>query len=281
MEAMKGGNAMQTEDKGNGRHNGGRPFVVFVGAITPAEILYAPLLGVLGGEVRTHLKDLEVFVEEGAPSDYSLDAEVEGIKRVADEAGEGSIHLVGLSAGASAALFFAAKYPERASSLALIEPPRTANEGWSSEDAAYWAESEEVMALPPAERMGRFPRLVLGPGAEPPPRPSGPPPWMVARTAGMAAMDRAFREYDLDPESLRGFRNPVYLALGSLSNPVFEREAKRLGGMLPNLEVEIYDGCHHLDAPHTAEPERFARALRGLWARAGTTASAGDARAFG
>ncbi len=261
--------------------NGGTPFVVFVSGITPAEIIYAPLLGVIGDEIQAHLKELEVFAEETPPPDYSFAAEVEGIKRVADKSGEEKIHLVGLSAGASAALFFAAKYPERASSLALIEPPRIANEGWSSEDAAYWAESEEVMALPPAERMGRFPRLVLGPGAEPPPRPSGPPPWMVARTAGMAAMDRAFREYDLDPESLCGFRNPVYLALGSLSNPVFEREAKRLRGMLPNLEVEVYEGRHHLDAPHTAEPERFARALRGLWTRAGTTAPAGGATAFG
>lgn len=87
-------------------------------------------------------------------------------------------------------------------------------------------------------------------------------------------MNRVFKEYDLDPASLRDFRNPVYMAIGSLSNVAWERMAERLAGMLPNIEVEVYEGRHHLDAPHMAEPERFARALRRLWVRAGTTASA-------
>lgn len=261
---------MSAEDNGSGRAD--RPFVVFISGITPAEIIYEPLLGVVGDEVRSYLKDLEVFAEDAAP-EFTFDVEVEAIKRVADEARKESVHLVGLSAGATAALAFAVRYPERATSLALIEPPRTTDAGWTSEDAEYWEESDEVILLPPAERMGRFPRLVLAPGVEPPPRPSGsPPPWAIRRAVGMAPLGRALRALDLDTQRLRSFRKPVYLALGTLSNPVYRREEKRLKATLPDLEVEIYEGSHHLYAPHLAEPERFARALRQLWTRAATRA---------
>jgi len=246
---------------------GGGPFVVFVSSVTPAEIVYGPLLDVLGDDVRIQLKDLEVLAGDAPPPDYGLDAEVEGIKRVADEAGQESVHLVGFSAGASAALCFAARYPERAASLALVEPPFIGNEGRTSEEAAFWAEGDQAMAKPPAERMGAFLRMLLRPGVKPPERPSDPPPpWLLKQPAALAALHRSFGEYDLDLGSLRDFRAPVYVAIGSLSNPVWERIAERLGDTSPNVEVEVYEGRHHLDAPHATEPERFAQALRKLWA---------------
>ncbi|CAN5671454.1 hypothetical protein BH20ACT10_BH20ACT10_13550 [soil metagenome] len=124
------------------------------------------------------------------------------------------------------------------------------------------------MSLPPMERMGRLPR------------PDGPPPsWMMARAVGMSDLHFALRTLDLDPEHLRAFRSPVYFALGTLSHPAFEREAERMKRTLPNLEVEVYEGLHHLAAAQTSEPERFARALRKLWARAGTGSTTGDAMA--
>lgn len=234
---------MSTEDRVDNHPGGVRPFVLFISGVTPAEITYGPLLGVVGG-----------------------------IKRVADDAGEESVHLVGYSAGGSAALAFAAKHPERAASLAFIEPPWIGNEGLTPEETAFWSEGDEVMALPSPEQMGRFFRLVLGPGVEPPARPPGPPPpWMSNRPAGLKALHYYFRSHALDAESLRDFRNPVYMAHGALSNPAWERIAERLGDMLPNIEVEVYEKRHHLDAPHVAEPERFARALRKLWAPTATT----------
>ena len=60
----------------------------------------------------------------------------------------------------------------------------------------------------------------------------------------------------------------MYLARGSLSHPRWERQAKRLAGLFPNIRVEVYEGRNHIDAPHRAEPIRFARALRELWAGA-------------
>lgn len=259
---------MSAEGRVDNHPAGVLPFVLFISGVTPAQIIYGPLLGVVGDEVQVSLKDLEVFGGDTPPPDYGFDAEVEGIKRVADKAGQESAHLVGFSAGASAALAFAAKYPERAGSLALIEPPWIGNEGLTPEEAAFWAESDDAMSLPPPERMGRFFRMLLRPGVEPPARPPGPPPpWMANRPAGLKALNHYFRSHALDSESLHDFRNPVYMARGALSNPAWERIAERLSGMLPNIEVEVYEERHHLDPPHLAEPERFARALRKLWAR--------------
>ena len=80
-------------------------------------------------------------------------------------------------------------------------------------------------------------------------------------------MYRAYNDYHLDRERLRQFRRPVYLALGTLNPPIFERNAKLLTGLFPHIQLEMYEGRQHLDPPQRAEPERFARALRELWAR--------------
>lgn len=277
---------MSAIDSQDGRAGEAAPFVLFVSSTTPAEITYGALLAALGDEVRMIPKNLEVCAGDTTPPGYDFGMEVEGIERVADEAGQQSVHLVGFSAGASACLAFAAKHPERASSLALVEPPFIGREGRTPEEAAFFAQSEEALALPPAERMGPFMDTVLGPGAMPPEPPLGPPPpWMMRMPIALSAMDESFKTYDFDPEGLGEYRGPVYFARGALSNPVWERIAERLGGMLPNVEVEVYEGRHHLDAPHAAEPERFARALRKLWTRAGSgepkrRRNAGDISAF-
>jgi pimeloyl-ACP methyl ester carboxylesterase len=247
---------------------------VSVSSVTPAEITYGPLLGEIGDGATATLKDLEVLAGDTPPPDYGFDLEVEGIGRVLDEAGQQSAHLVGFSAGASAALAFAAKYPGRVESLALIEPPFIGNKAQTPEERAFWAEGDEAMAKPPAERMGAFVRMLLRPGVQPPPPPPGPPPpWMAKWPEALKAMHWAFKAHDLDLGSLRGFRKPVYVAVGSLSNPAWRRMAERLDEALPNIEVEAYEGRHHLDAPHVAEPERFANALRELWRRTAPRAS--------
>ncbi len=95
---------------------------------------------------------------------------------------------------------------------------------------------------------------------------------MLKQPAALGALHRSFGSHDLDLGSLRGFRKPVYVAVGSLSNPAWERMAERLDAALPNVEVEVYEGRHHLDTPHAAEPERFARALRKLWTQTASRA---------
>jgi pimeloyl-ACP methyl ester carboxylesterase len=246
-----------------------KPAVLFVpGGVMPAELAYGPLLRVIGDKIQPILKELEVYATDAPPPGYGLELEVEGIRRVADMAGVKSFHLVGYSAGGASSLAFAAKYPVRLRSLALIEPAWIGSV--TPEDAADWAEIERLIMLSPDERMSAFFHWQMRPGVQPPalPLPPGPPPpWMAKRPAGLEAFIRAFNTYHLDQDRFRLLNRPVYYALGSLSTRFYERSAKRLASLLPDMQVEEYDGRSHLDPPHRAEPERFAHALRDLWAR--------------
>lgn len=246
--------------------------VVFVpGGIMPAELSYGALLPALGDGVRAVTKDLEVYAGDTPPPDYGLEMEVTGIQRVASAAGLRSFHLVGYSAGGASSLAFAARYPELLRSLALIEPAWIGNQGLTAEEEADLAELDRVATLPSDERMPAFMRWQMRAGVEPPALPWGsasPPPWMAKRPAGIGALNQTFKTYHLDREPFLRFRQPVYYALGSFSRPYYERTARTLAEVFPNLQVESYEGRSHLDPPHRAEPERFARALRGLWERA-------------
>jgi pimeloyl-ACP methyl ester carboxylesterase len=244
------------------------PVILVPGGIMPAGMSYGSLVSVIKDETRSVAKDLELYRDATPPKDYGLEMEVEGIRRAAEAAGFETFHLVGYSAGGAASLAFAARYPERLRSLALIEPAWIGNVGWSPEDVADWAELDRVVALPDAEWMREFARWQMCPGLEPPPLPlpPGPPPsWMAQRPAGMAAIVRAFKAYRLDRQRFRTFRKPVYYAFGSLSRPLYERSARTLAGLFPDFQMEVYEGRSHFDPPHRAEPERFAQALRALW----------------
>ena len=128
-----------------------KPAVILVpGGITPAEIVYAPLLSVVGDQIRAYPKELEVYAADRPPANYGLELEVEGIRRVADAAGLERFHLVGYSAGGASSLAFTAKYPERLNSLALIEPAWIGDN--ITEDGQDWADMERLITLPPTCR---------------------------------------------------------------------------------------------------------------------------------
>jgi len=240
------------------------PAVFVPGVIMPVALSYASLLEAIKDEIQPVLKELEVYAGDTPPPDYGLALEVEGLWRTAEAAGLESFHLVGYSGGGAVALAFTAKYPERPRSLALIEPAWIGDDFWTPEEAV---EIDRVMALPPEQRMPAFVRFQLRPGVEPPPPPSPPPPWMAKRPAGVEALAGAFKAYHLDRERFRLFRGPVYFAFGNLSHILWERMADTLAGLFPNIRAEVYEGRHHFDPPHRAEPERFAQVLRDLWAR--------------
>jgi pimeloyl-ACP methyl ester carboxylesterase len=241
------------------------------GIIMPAAVQYEPLLRALNGSVQPFLKELEIYAGDEPPPDYGLEQEVKAIARFADTNRLPSFDLVGYSGGGAIALAFTARYPERVKSLALSEPAVIPSQTWMHREAASHAAFAQAMTLPPAERMREFMRLQLKPGVPLPPPPSGPmPDWMAKRPAGVQALLRAFRSYDLDLDELRTFTKPVYLAIGSLSDSIEERKANFLRALLPDFRLEVYEGRHHFDAPQRAEPERFARALHQLWSHART-----------
>ncbi|MGH2779876.1 MAG: alpha/beta fold hydrolase [Thermoleophilaceae bacterium] len=245
--------------------------ILLPGAILPANLAYGALVDALGDGVETVAKDLELYAGDEPPSDYSLDTEVAGAVREADARGWKRFHLVGYSGGGAAALATGARHPDRLLSLALLEPAWAGNWELSEAERRIWRELEKLESVTsPDELMAAFVRLELRPGVAPPaPPPGPPPPWMATRPAGIRALTRTFRTYDLDRESLRRFDRPVYYALGGLSNPdLYGEIAERLLRVFDDFTLEVFEERHHFDPPHRIEPERLAGALRTLWGRA-------------
>ena len=240
------------------------------GSVLPAGPAYSALLVAFGDGVDARVKDLEVYATPVPPSDYSLGTEVDGILRVADEAGFERFHLVGYSGGGASSLGFTARHPERLLSLGLMEPAFAGWEAMTTDERGVMDAFRPLLDADGPEMMGRFQALQLAPGVQPSPPPSGPPPsWMSQRPAGIRAMLRAFLASDLDLDALRRFDRPVWFALGGRSNPqYFGRMADRLGAVFPDFTLEVFPDRHHFDPPHRIEPERVAASLRALWDRA-------------
>jgi pimeloyl-ACP methyl ester carboxylesterase len=203
--------------------------ILLPGGVLPAEPAYQNLLAELGGDADARTKDLEVYATDRPPPDFSIDTEVGGIARVADEAGFVRFHLVGYSGGGASSLAFTAAYPDRVLSLALLEPAWAGNEELSPEELEVRRTFRTLRDLSPQEFMANFARYQLKPGVKPPPPPDGPPPpWMAKRPAGLTAFIGAFDKAHIDLARLRKFERPVYFALGGLSNPdYYGRMAER------------------------------------------------------
>lgn len=247
--------------------------VLLPGSVLPAELAYANLLKELGDERDVVAKNLEVYAGDEPPPDYSLDTEVDGVLRSADELGFDRFHLVGYSGGGASALAVTAKHPGRVASLALLEPAWAGNwQDQTPEHRALWEKYEELDPLPPPEFMAGFTKIALRPGVVPPaPPPGDPPPWMRLRPAGIRAFLKTFKTYDLDREALAGFQGPVYFALGGLSNPdEYGEIGQRLARTFPDFTLEVFPERHHFDPPHRVEPARVAASLQALWERAET-----------
>ena len=242
--------------------------ILLPGIVTPAEPAYALLLAALPG-VDAVAKDLEIYAAPEPPEDYSLELEVDGVLREADVRGWERFHLVGFSGGGAVSLACAAAHPDRLASLALIEPAWAGSWDLSTAEQAARLDLERLGDVPGDDFMTSFMRLALKPGVPlPPPPPGDPPPWMGSRPAGIRAITGAFGRGRLDREALARFDRPVYLALGGLSNPdQYGEIARRLAGVFPDFELEVFEERHHFDAPHRGEPERLARSLERLWLR--------------
>jgi pimeloyl-ACP methyl ester carboxylesterase len=243
--------------------------ILLPGAVLPSDLAYSSLIEALGDGVEAVAKDLEVYEGAEPPGDYTLDAEVAGVLRVADSQQWEQFHLVGYSGGGAAALAAAAACPHRVLSLALIEPAWAGNWDQSDAERAVWRAFAQLDPLAP-DFMARFVGLELRPGVPPPPPLPGPEPtWMAKRPDGIRAFIRTFETYDLGRESLRRFDRPVYYALGGLSNPdLYGAMAERLSHVFEDFTLEVFEERHHFDPPHRVEPERLASSIRALWGRA-------------
>jgi pimeloyl-ACP methyl ester carboxylesterase len=244
-----------------------KPAVIFVpGSATPAAIVYGKVIPLISDEFQSVLKELEVYAADAPPKDYNVNVEVDGIKRAADAVGATQFHLVGGSAGGVYALEFAAQCPERLLSLALFEPGVYDRANWSPEEQAAYAQVEDP-TLAPNQMLPVMMKLLIPSGIPlQTDRPQPPPELMAKVGVGLKAIFNSAREYNINIDQFRQFHQPVYLAFCGLSPSFISwRPAERLAKVFPNIRIEVYEKHHHLNPPLTAEPERFANALRALW----------------
>lgn len=238
--------------------------ILLPGIGAPARIDYPPLMAELAHSSPVVTKELEVYAADRPPQHYGLHLEVDGLDRFATDHGFDRFHLVGHSIGAAIALAYAARHPDRVASLALNEP------GTDFSDADRGSlPVERFSDVPEDQRMQWFVQQLGRPGVEMSPLPLPQDPEMARRPAGMAVALPAVYTHRVDVDDLRRFRGPAYFSYGSLSNELWERMAERIPHVLVDCTVERYEGRHHLDAPHRAEPRRLAAALTALWERAG------------
>jgi pimeloyl-ACP methyl ester carboxylesterase len=239
------------------------PAIFLPGIVMPAQIRYRRLFEALGDDVDAVAKDLEVYRGPVPPPGYAFEMEIEGIGRAADEHGFDRFHLYGHSGGGACTLAFTTVHPERVLTLALDEPASD----FSQEDREELRQVFlPMLDLPPDQQMSTFLRAQLRDGVElPSPPPGRPPPWLADAPAAVRAFVVALSQAEVPIERLRTFDRPVYYSYNDLSNETWERKAKRLDELFSNITIELYEGLHHLNTSHAAEPERVAAALRRLW----------------
>ncbi len=233
----------------------------------PAASSFEALLRCLGSEVRPLLKDFELYAHDQVPEGYSLDTEVESLRKAADAVRFDTFHLVGYSTCLPIALV--ARYPGRVRTLAMVEPGMIGHGPFAPADMV--ASHRERVCLPPHEQMAAMARSMLAPGVipqSPPASAEPPPPWMQQRLRIGPALVQALLDHDLDVHALHRFNGPVLVAVGSASHPSLVALARLIAATFPNGQVAIYERRHHMDPVHRAEPERFAVDLKSLWTKA-------------
>jgi pimeloyl-ACP methyl ester carboxylesterase len=243
------------------------PVIALPGGVMPARLRYAQLADSLGGDVQLHTKDLEVYSGERPPVDYSIELEVAAVATFADSLGLDRFHLLGYSGGGFVSLAFAGAHPDRLLSLALFEPASVPGKLSGEEADLYRRLQAELAGLSGPEFMRAFIRLQVRPGVEVPPPAGPPPPWMLNRPAGLAAMLAAFGKHPFDRHSLQECFFPAFLGYGDLTGKHEEVKAGILGRLFPDVHIRRFSGIHHFLPPEQIYRPDHVLALRELWAR--------------
>lgn len=227
---------------------------------------YAPLIEHLP-DTRVFARDLAVYDGDAPPAGYAISTELDALDRFADTVQLDQFHLFGHSGGGAVALAYAVRHGERLLSLAVDEP---ASDFTADGDEGYgWPEFDAAFKLPPDQAMAQFMQLQVAPDVTLPPPPSGePPPWMAKRPVGIEAFVAALRTYRIDTDQYRGFAEPVYFSRGARTHPRWAAMHERLGREFPDFTGDVFEGRHHLDPAHQAEPDRVAAILSAFWTRA-------------
>jgi len=246
-----------------------KPRVICVpGSVAPAGQRYEPLVRLAGSTADLHLKDLEVYREAKPPAGYSIEEEVDAIDRFADAKGLDRFHLVAYSGGGFISIAYAATRPQRVTSLAVFEPARIPGALTEEEREFFSGLDAKLRGLEGPEFMAEFVREQVKPGVEAA-APAGPiSPEMQKRPAGIAALLRAFEQYQFDRRLLGRVTFPVYYAYGDLSHDEQALKAGILGRLVPDIRIQRFAGVHHFVPPDRIYTAPHVSGLVELWQRA-------------
>jgi pimeloyl-ACP methyl ester carboxylesterase len=242
------------------------PVFLIGGAGPPAPREFATLIDALGDARPIVPWDMVVFHGGPPAADYSLAIEVRALLAGLDEVGAPRAHLVGFSGGAAVALAIASDHPQRVASLALEEPAWIGTQGATPLELRFWDDLTAAMALEPYQALLGFRDLMVQPQV----RPSLPPvpleaPWIDSLVNGVRASIGAFAGAEVDWQALQQALFPIYAAVGSLTNPVFELRSRRIAERVPRTTVEVFGGLHHIAPPHRGAAESWAVTLEAMW----------------
>jgi pimeloyl-ACP methyl ester carboxylesterase len=241
--------------------------ILLPGIIAPASFRYAALLEHLPKDVNAVPKDLEVYAHASPPAAYSIETEVQGIDVAADKAGLDRFHIYAHSGGGACALAYVAAHPDRVISLAVDEPASDFSE--EDQNDPYQDEIKAAAKLPEPEGTQTFLRLQVAEGVEiPKPLTERTPDWMASRPAGIRAFAEAMYAYRVPPSAYEGYPGPVLFTYGSLSHPRWIAMRDRLARRFPDFTSVEFEGIHHLNTSHQAEPARTAALLTDFWGEA-------------
>ena len=234
--------------------------IIFV-APEGAPELFKRVVAALGEEINPTFKDMELLPIGQPIEEWTLDGEAQALLAIADAENLETFDLVGYSGGAAVSLAFAASYPARLRSLALIEPPWIGNDIWSDEERRFVDGFDALLELPPKELVATFFKL-FAPGVN---VPLPPDEKRVARMAEALRMVwLGYRAKPLDRRLLAQINAPVYLPVGGRSAPRMRALAELLANAFRYARVEVFAEQHHFDLLPRAAAD-FAAGLAKTW----------------
>lgn len=247
------------------REMGSGEAVVFVNGVLGSLRAWKPQMKLLSPDHRCIAYDMRGQFLSDMPDErlYSVDHHAADLAALLDRLGERRAHLVGLSYGASLALFFAARYPDRVRSVGVIGAIGRTDarqqgifQAWL--DAAAEAHEDIFRVSAPSVYSWRFRERNARYLA-------GVEKWMQqagdAYFQGLQRLIPALRDIDITRQ-LPMIRCPVLTIMGEEDRLVTRADSLQILDNVPDLEALLVPGVGHI--VNSEKPAEVATALVGF-----------------